>query len=69
LGYELETDPAFVCTVQVLEKAECEAMGMGSYLGVAQGAKEPPKFIHMTLSPPGGKARCRGQGLLLLDLF
>jgi leucyl aminopeptidase len=46
--------------LQVLEKSDCEAMGMGSYLGVAQGAMEPPKFIHMTLSPPGGKVRIQG---------
>jgi len=26
---------------------------MGSYLGVSQGALEPPKFIHLTLSPNG----------------
>jgi len=37
----------------VLEKEECEARGMGAYLGVSQGATEPPKFIHMTYTPPG----------------
>jgi len=40
----------------VLEKAECEAMGMGAYLGVSQGAIEPPKFIHLKYTPPSGSA-------------
>ena len=43
-------------SLKVLEQAECEAMGMGAYLGVSQGACEPPKFIHLTYTPPGGKA-------------
>jgi leucyl aminopeptidase len=30
---------------KVLEKADCEAFGMGAYLGVSQGSNEPPKFI------------------------
>ncbi len=29
----------------ILERAECEALGMGLYLGVARGSEEPPKFI------------------------
>ncbi|EOD25490.1 aminopeptidase [Emiliania huxleyi CCMP1516] len=41
-------------TLTVLERAECEARGMGAYLGVSQGAVEPPKFIHLCLSAPGG---------------
>ena len=36
-------------------------MGMGAYLGVAQGADYAglgrPKFIHMTYTPPGGASR------------
>ena len=31
--------------VEVLEKAEIEKLGMGSFLGVAQGSVEPPRFI------------------------
>uniref|UniRef100_A0A7S2GUU5 Cytosol aminopeptidase domain-containing protein n=1 Tax=Haptolina brevifila TaxID=156173 RepID=A0A7S2GUU5_9EUKA len=53
--------------LKVLEKAECEALGMGAYLGVAQGAIEPPKFIHLTYTPPGGapskKVALIGKGL------
>lgn len=29
---------------------------MGAYLGVSQGAIEPPKFIHLTYTPEGGVA-------------
>ena len=31
--------------VEVLEKDEIEKLGMGSFLGVAQGSVEPPRFI------------------------
>ena len=33
--------------VQVLERAEMEELGMGSFLGVAQGSVQPPKLIVM----------------------
>ncbi|MBI4336441.1 MAG: leucyl aminopeptidase [Chloroflexi bacterium] len=31
--------------VQVLERAQCEELGMGSFLSVARGSVEPPKLI------------------------
>jgi leucyl aminopeptidase len=37
----------------VLERSDCETLGMGAYLGVAQGSDLPPKFIHLTYTPPG----------------
>ena len=41
--------------VKILEREECAKLGMGAFLGVAQGSPEqPPKFIHLTYSP-GGK--------------
>lgn len=43
-------------SLKVLERADCEALGMGAYLGVSQGAIEPPKFIHLTYTPEGGVA-------------
>lgn len=43
-----------VMKLQVLEKEQCEALGMGLYLGVAEASGEPPKFIHLTYTPPGG---------------
>jgi len=42
---------------EILEREDCEKLGMGSYLGVAQGACEPPKFIHMTYKPKGTVSR------------
>jgi leucyl aminopeptidase len=32
----------------VLEAADCLKLGMGSYLSVAAGSVQPPKFIHLT---------------------
>lgn len=34
--------------VKVLDKAQCEKLGMGAYLAVAQGSDQPPKFIEIT---------------------
>jgi leucyl aminopeptidase len=31
--------------VSVLERKDCEKLGMGSFLAVAQGSEQPPKFI------------------------
>ncbi len=31
--------------VKVLERKDCEKLGMGSFLSVAQGSEQPPKFI------------------------
>jgi leucyl aminopeptidase len=33
--------------VEVLERRDCERLGMGSFLAVAQGSEQPPKFIVM----------------------
>jgi leucyl aminopeptidase len=43
----------------VLERADCKELGMGAYLGVAQGSIEPPKFIHLTYTPRGRRPRKR----------
>jgi leucyl aminopeptidase len=47
----------FGLELKVLERAECEALGMGSYLAVAQGSDLPPKFIHLTYRPASGANR------------
>lgn len=50
----------------VLEREECEARGMGCYLGVARGSEEPPKFIHLTYKPKGeskGRVALIGKGV------
>ncbi len=44
-------------TLEILEKADCERLGMGAYLGVAQASDLPPKFIHLTYRPPGTPRR------------
>jgi leucyl aminopeptidase len=31
--------------IKVMDQTQIEKLGMGSFLGVARGAKEPPKFI------------------------
>ena len=43
--------------LKVLELADCQALGMGAYLGVAQGSVLPPKFIHLTYRPNGAPRR------------
>ncbi|MEE8362618.1 MAG: M17 family peptidase N-terminal domain-containing protein, partial [Dehalococcoidia bacterium] len=40
--------------IEVLERSECEALGMGAYVGVAMGSHQPPKFIHMTYAGDSG---------------
>ena len=44
-------------SVRILEKDACEAMGMGSFLGVSEASDEPPKFIHLTYRPPSGDVK------------
>ncbi len=39
--------------IQILEQADCEKLGMGAFLGVAQASDLPPKFIHLTYRPAG----------------
>ncbi|MBL8381497.1 MAG: leucyl aminopeptidase [Burkholderiales bacterium] len=40
-------------TCTILERADCEALKMGSFLSVANGSRQPPKFI--VLEHRGGK--------------
>ncbi|MBF2058095.1 MAG: leucyl aminopeptidase [Cyanobacterium sp. T60_A2020_053] len=41
----------------VLEKEDCEKLGMGAFLGVAQASDLPPKFIHLVYKPSGAPQR------------
>ncbi|PSB03670.1 leucyl aminopeptidase [Merismopedia glauca CCAP 1448/3] len=43
--------------LEILEQAECEALGMGAFLGVARASDLPPKFIHLTYKPQGTPRR------------
>ncbi|GAB4161568.1 MAG: leucyl aminopeptidase [Cyanobacteria bacterium J069] len=52
--------------IEILEQAECEKLGMGAFLGVAQASDLPPKFIHLTYKPAGTprkKVAIVGKGL------
>lgn len=44
-------------TLEILEQADCEKLGMGAFLGVAQASDLPPKFIHLTYKPTGTPRR------------
>jgi leucyl aminopeptidase len=41
--------------VEVLDRKKCEKLGMGLFLAVARGAREAPRFIHLTYTPKGRK--------------
>jgi leucyl aminopeptidase len=43
----------------VLEREDCEKLGMGCYLAVALGSDEPPKFIHLQYKPRGEVSKGR----------
>lgn len=44
-------------TLEVLEREECEAQGMGAFLGVSLASDLPPKFIHLIYKPNGTPRR------------
>jgi leucyl aminopeptidase len=61
---KLATDYGF--EIEILEKEDCEKLGMGAFLGVAQASDLPPKFIHMVYKPEGSpraKLGIIGKGL------
>ncbi|MBE9197880.1 MULTISPECIES: leucyl aminopeptidase [unclassified Nodularia (in: cyanobacteria)] len=43
--------------IEILEREDCEKLGMGAFLGVAQASELPPKFIHLTYKPEGTPRR------------
>ncbi len=43
--------------IEILEREDCEKLGMGAFLGVAQASDLPPKFIHLTYKPVGTPQR------------
>jgi leucyl aminopeptidase len=52
--------------VKILDKAQCEKLGMGAFLGVAAAAHEPCKFIVMDYTPkrkPKGTVCLVGKGI------
>ena len=43
--------------VKILDRAACERLGMGAFLGVAAGSEQPPRFIHLSYVPPGRRRK------------
>ncbi len=41
----------------ILEKEDCEKLGMGAFLGVAKASDLPPKFLHLTYKTQGTPKR------------
>lgn len=42
--------------LNVLTEDACRRLGMGAFLGVAQGSRFPPQFMHLTYRPASGRA-------------
>ncbi|MCG2813803.1 MAG: leucyl aminopeptidase [Thermodesulfovibrionales bacterium] len=53
-------------SVKILEKKDAEKLGMGAYLSVAKGSKEPPKFIVLKYKGRKGKPAEAGKPLALI---
>lgn len=43
-------DAVVVCR-DTMEQEECQRLNMGGYLGVQQGSKFPPQFLHLVYRP------------------
>ena len=52
---ELATE--YALELKILEQADCEKLGMGSFLGVAKASDLPPKFLHLIYKPEGTAKR------------
>ncbi len=52
-------------TLRLLDRAGCEKLGMGAFLGVAAGSEQPPVFIHLTyaLRRPRRRVALIGKGV------
>ena len=44
-------------TCRILTAEQCQAAGMGAFLGVARGSETPAQFIHLTYHPPKRRTR------------
>ena len=53
--------------IEVLDAERCRALGMGSYLSVAQGSHEPPRFIVMRYHGRRGRSK-NGSGAPKYDV-
>lgn len=54
-------------SVKILGRKQCEELGMGMFLAVAQGSAQEPKLIHLTYTPkgkPASKIALIGKGVM-----
>lgn len=51
-AFKLEKESRGKIKVEVLDKDECQRLGMGAFLGVTQGSDQPPKFIVLRYENP-----------------
>jgi len=54
-AYEIEKKSKGLVTVEVLKKSDCEKLGMGAFLGVAEGSDHPAYFIVLHYKGNGKK--------------
>lgn len=52
LAEELVKASGDTLALTILDKADCEKLGMGAYLAVGKGSDEPLKFIHLAYTSP-----------------
>lgn len=52
---QIATEAGLEC--RIIERAEAERLGMGSYLSVSNGSVQPPKFIVLTYRGSSGRSR------------
>lgn len=47
-GVAAEIAESLRLQIKIFQEEECKSMGMGAFTGVAQGASQPAKFVHIT---------------------
>lgn len=57
-AFAIEKESKGKVSVEILDEDECRRLGMGAYLGVAQGSDRKPKFIILHYKGQGTKKIC-----------
>ena len=47
-GVAVEIAESLGLQIKIFQEEECNSMGMGAFIGVAQGSSQPAKFVHIT---------------------
>ncbi len=63
-AFKIEKESKGKITVEVLDRDECQRLGMGAFLGVAQGSDREPKFI--VLKYPNPKVNANKQKICFI---